>query len=166
MFGESMDSLDLQEVAARCDLPVRLIRYVLDHKVLPGTPPEKNLHERGKPRSVTEFEAFVIAIAAYLLDAGVRRANVVRAMRELVEMKGTLQLGLGDAPLPSVMAFRKPARLRLGADGGVRSVSLSAAELPGPTVTPGDAAVVIVDVDLAAIRDRLFPKPKRSAHGA
>jgi len=154
-----MCSLGLQEIAARCTLPIRLIRYVLDHKVLPGTPYVQKPNERGKPREVNELEAFAIAIAAYLLDAGVRRTNVARSMRNLMELKGKLQRGLGDEPLATIKAMKTSSRLRIGADGRVIAISLGGVELSGPSVNAATPdGVVSVDVDLGAIRDRLFPK--------
>ena len=75
--------MDLISIARATGLPLRRLRYVLDHRVLPGA--EKSSRGHRVTRSFTGFEAFGIACAAALLHAGVRRPLVQRCMRELVK---------------------------------------------------------------------------------
>jgi hypothetical protein len=75
--------MTLPEIAERIGVPLRTIRYALDHEVLPGRPEPTKLYSRGSPRTYTESEAFGIAIAAVLLHGGLRRNNVKVCLGEL-----------------------------------------------------------------------------------
>lgn len=70
--------MDLAEISERTRLPLRRLRYVLDHGVLPG--PRGKGQGRGTPRDVSEFEAFGLATAALMMEAGLRRSLVARCM--------------------------------------------------------------------------------------
>ncbi len=65
--------MDLAAIHDRTGLPTRLLRYVLDHGVLPGSRAPAPGRGRGTARRFTDFEAFGIACAALMLRAGVRR---------------------------------------------------------------------------------------------
>jgi hypothetical protein len=68
----------LAEIAERSGLTRRQLRYVLEHRVLPGA--EQTGQGRGCERAFTEFSAFGIACAALLFKAGLRRRAVQRCM--------------------------------------------------------------------------------------
>lgn len=161
-----MESFDLQAIAVRCGLPIRIVRYVLDYSILPGTPYVKKSDERGKPRTLTCLEAFSVAIAAHLLNAGIKRANIATAMAEIVSMKGVLQEGVGDDPLETILAMSKRSILCIDGHGRIASVSLGDASLSGPAYRGKGASnhgkIVAIEVNLASIRDRLFPAFKKS----
>lgn len=65
---------DLAEIAERSGIAVRKLRYVLDQALLPGG----NVASRGRgtARSFTPFEAFGIATAAVMLEAGLKRSLI------------------------------------------------------------------------------------------
>lgn len=72
---------DLQTIAHKLDLPVRKVRYVVDHRVMPG------FENVGKGQRITRqfepFSAFGVAISALLLDAGLRRDVVINVINRL-----------------------------------------------------------------------------------
>jgi hypothetical protein len=73
--------LDLAEIAARSGMPPRKLRYVLDHDLLPSD--RTWSRGRGSARLFTPPEAFVIALAARMLDAGLKRATVRESLASL-----------------------------------------------------------------------------------
>ena len=75
--------LDIQTIAAKTRIPVRKIRYVLDHHLLPGTRIKTDAERVGHPRSFTDVEGFGIACAAALLVCGVKRDAVIEFMKIL-----------------------------------------------------------------------------------
>src|SRR2546429_7926187 len=78
--------MDLAELATRTGLPPRRLRYVLDHRVLPGM---KDWGEgRGIPRVFTTFESFGIALAALLLECGLIRGLVASCLLKAAERFG------------------------------------------------------------------------------
>jgi hypothetical protein len=153
--------VELMTIARKCGLPIRLVRYVLDHPVLPGSSPTQAKNERGQPRSFSEVEAFAIAIAGHLLRAGIKRPNVACALKELIELKYTFQVGLPDAALGTIQVWYKPSVMRVGLEGHLISVSLAGVVAPGPHAKANRSGVVSIDVDLAVIRMQLFPKKTR-----
>jgi hypothetical protein len=80
-------NLDLQTIAVLTRLPVRKIRYVLDHRLLPGLRVEGQPDLVGRARILTDLEAFAVACAAILLESGARKEAVV-----------TLTTGLSEFP--------------------------------------------------------------------
>ena len=77
--------LDIQTIAAKTRIPVRKIRYVLDHHLLPGTRIKTDAERVGHPRSFTDVEGFGIACAAALLVCGVKRDAVIEFMEILCD---------------------------------------------------------------------------------
>jgi len=63
--------IDMAELSARSGVPVRKLRYVFDHGVLPGV--VGVAPGQGIPRTLTKFEGFAIALGARLLDTGLTR---------------------------------------------------------------------------------------------
>lgn len=70
--------MDTAELTIRTGVPIRKLRYVLDHRILPGLEGVASGH--GVPRTFTPFEGFAIALAARLLDAGVTRKLIAAAL--------------------------------------------------------------------------------------
>lgn len=70
--------MDMADLAARTGVPVRRLRYVFDHRVLPGLRDTSAGH--GVPRTFTAFEGFGIALSARLLDAGLTRKVVAAVL--------------------------------------------------------------------------------------
>jgi hypothetical protein len=78
--------MDIDVIARRIRLPPRKVRYVLDHGLLPGTRGTLQADLRGRPRTFTPLEAFFVACAALLLEAGVKRGSVWQLMDRIVAM--------------------------------------------------------------------------------
>ncbi|WP_020475871.1 hypothetical protein [Zavarzinella formosa] len=70
--------MDMAELAKRTGLPVRKLRYISDHRVLPGLRGIQAGH--GVARTFTNLEGFAIALAARLLDSGLSRKLVTSAL--------------------------------------------------------------------------------------
>jgi hypothetical protein len=88
--------MDMADLAARTGLPVRKLRYVFDHRVLPGLRDAPVGH--GVPRTFTEFEGFGIALAARLLGAGLARKVVAAVLNAACRPTGPTRAP-ADAPL-------------------------------------------------------------------
>src|SRR5829696_6487142 len=73
--------VDLDQISSTTSLPIRRLRYVLEHRVLPGA--ERRSRGHRVTRHFTPFEAFGIACAAALLDVGLRRPVVTSIVRWL-----------------------------------------------------------------------------------
>jgi hypothetical protein len=100
---------DLAEIAQVSGVPLRKLRYVLDHHLLPGA--QDASRGRGATRSFTPFEAFALVVAALMLQAGLRRALVRDCMAALARRPGR---DLDQIPLYKAFAHGEPARLELG----------------------------------------------------
>ncbi|MBA4191497.1 MAG: hypothetical protein C0467_26255 [Planctomycetaceae bacterium] len=97
--------MDMAELSARTQLPVRKLRYVFDHGVLPGAQPDSP--GQGIPRTFTDFEGFGIALAARLLDAGLTRKLVAACI-----------LKSGESPRRSARINEVPLYLVFAAAAG------------------------------------------------
>lgn len=75
MTPEAVAPMDLQELAQCTGLPLRKLRYVLDHQLLPGLTFEVAENEAGRPRRLAMDVAFGVACVASLLDGGVQRST-------------------------------------------------------------------------------------------
>lgn len=75
--------MDIHTIAKRTRLPTRKIRYVLDHRLLPGMRVKTDADRLGHPRSFTDLEGFGIACAATLLVGGVKRDAAFHFMESL-----------------------------------------------------------------------------------
>ena len=127
---EESSTLDLTLIADRSGIAVRKLRYVLDHGLLPGG--KTASRGRGAARSFTPFEAFAIATAALMLEAGLKRALVRDCLAALVGAPGAK---IGDVPMYRAFAADGTARLEVGDWEHVRL--LGTGRLPGSTFDTG-----------------------------
>lgn len=116
--------MDVAELAARTDVPVRRLRYAIDHRVLPGMRHASPGH--GVPRTFTEFEGFALALAALLLASGLTRKLVIALLSVTTRPVGPARART-DVPLHQVF-LRALGTLEVG-DG--RQVRVTAARRPG-----------------------------------
>ena len=70
--------MDIASLAKISGLPIRTLRYVLEHHVLPNS--ERASKGRRVTRSFSGFECFGIAIAAALIEGGQRRSVVAECL--------------------------------------------------------------------------------------
>jgi hypothetical protein len=128
--------MDVAEIARRTALPVRAVRYVLDHQVLSGLNRRRRLDRAGRPRDFAALD--VVAAAAALFFGGVRRQLITDIFTSL-------------SAIPWRFAVGNPA----GSDeagGGGRSVLeiLCLAEGGGGGATVlsvGDGAAIRINTD-------------------
>ena len=154
--------MELQTIASKSGLPVRIIRYVLDHKVLHDGPVAQILGAKGQPRTLTEFEAFAVVIAGTLIEAGLRRGHVAQYMGLLLKVRFTLIRGLSDDVIGAVLATKYPATAQF-ANGSMVRITHNGNDT-GWLPTPKKAGVepeFVIEVNLATLRDRLIRKEKR-----
>ena len=151
--------MNLFAIARATEIPIRTLRYVLEHRVLPGT--ERASRGHRVTRQFTVFEAFGIACAAALLDAGVRRPSVTRCMRRLTSRRGAGS-SPSDMPLWRAFAAAGGAVIEVAGDVAVR-VSVGprrpAGEwthlVTGRRLSTTPDAVVRITLDASALRDAL-----------
>jgi len=75
--------MDIAELSTRVRLSTRMLRYVLDHRLLPGL--KKDFAEgRGVPRGFDETESYAIALAGLLLKAGLKRHLVEICIEQML----------------------------------------------------------------------------------
>ena len=129
--------MDLAELAARTGMPIRRLRYVVDHRVLPGL--RDTPAGQGVPRTVTDYEGFAIALAARLLGSGMTRKLVAAGLDAACRPPASTD-SPAEAPLCRAYAAAD-GRLEFG-DG--RYVRVVAPRSPGvgPAVDTGWLAVV------------------------
>lgn len=160
----NIGGMDIATLSARADLSNRQIRYVLDHKILPGT--RNASFGRGVPRGLADFEAFSVALAALLLDAGLKR-KVVAAFFDLVSEQPKQKLKDNMCPLQQAFKAGKTSSMQI-ADG--RFVRLAGTgnfrdnfdtgwrSLLDPRSVPAEADfLTMLQVDLAKLRHRITP---------
>jgi hypothetical protein len=80
-------NMELQTIAQRTQLPIRKLRYVLDHHMLPWLQVKIDERSVGQPRYFTDFEAFAVACAATLLVTGLKRETAVHFMERLLKVQ-------------------------------------------------------------------------------
>jgi hypothetical protein len=78
--------MNLSEISRRTGIAPRRLRYAIYHVLVPGV--ERADLGRGWERHFTAFEAFGIAVAAKLLESGVKREVVAAALEALVGRYG------------------------------------------------------------------------------
>jgi hypothetical protein len=100
---------DLARIAETSGLPLRKLRYVLDHKILPGG--DVKSRGRGAVRSLEPFEAFGVVVAAAMLGAGLKRALVRDCLALLCRETGR---DVGGVPLYRAFLGDGPSRLEVG----------------------------------------------------
>lgn len=149
--------MDLQTIAKKIRLPIRLVRYVVDHDVLPGGPVPRLLTAKGQPRSLSDVEAFAVAIAAVLLNAGIRRSTVKKYLLILSGLQITLIKGIGDHVLTAVFATRFQAIAQFAEGKAVRVIhhEKDSGWQPPFKSNSGEPRIMI-ELDIAALRDDLF----------
>src|SRR4051812_18707739 len=103
--------MDLVTLARRTRIDPRRLRYAIYHTLVPGV--GRVDVGRGSVRWFTEFEAFGIALAAMLHDAGMKRSLVADCVRALTALPGR-ERQAHDVPLYRAFTSRGPAHLLVG----------------------------------------------------
>ncbi|MFZ1009600.1 MAG: hypothetical protein WAN65_22360, partial [Candidatus Sulfotelmatobacter sp.] len=96
---------------------------------LPGTRVKTDRQRVGHPRSFTDFEGFSIAVAAALLDAGLRRDIIARffdAMTQIEWQRRTARRNRLIGPLEAAFSSSESSCLAKIADGRYLAVQIGA----------------------------------------
>jgi len=159
--------VDLQTLSQRTGIPIRRLRYCLDHNLVPGLRIEISANEAGRPRKFADDVGFGIACAATLIGAGYGRKTVAYFLKGLLETY--LHYEEGDRELALAAVLRRDdctARAELGDGVNVRVVF----HVPGCDtgcdtgwVCPGNPAPLVksyhpttyIGLDLSRIRDKV-----------
>jgi len=157
--------MDLMAIAQRTGIAPRQLRYAIYHTLMPGV---SQVHVgKGSPRSFTEFEAFGIALAAMLLDAGLKRDFVSECIKVLTRQygkhtalsqiplyrayfsQGTVHLDIGD---------RIYVRLRGCQNTGGTSPDTSWQRMDAGIMAPTNyEPIVLLSLNVTPLRDALKP---------
>lgn len=151
--------MDMAELADLTGVPARKLRYVFDHRVLPGSSGESP--GQGIPRTFTAFEGFGIALAAQMLNAGLTRQVVAACLAAACRRP---RASKADTPLHQAYTA-SAGRLEIG-DGrylklhAARRLGVAAALDTGwlpleddATVPAGYAPLVLVSVELGPLAE-------------
>jgi len=153
-------AVTLADISRRTGLTTRQLRYVLEHRVLPGR--QGTSRGRGCEREFTEFAAFGIACAAMLFRAGLRRAPVKRC----IEILCPVGRAFGEMPLyqafmasgEAVLEIADYQNLRLKSTGILRKHNLDTDWRQidtGAVLQAGYRPSVTVSIDVAKLREEL-----------
>lgn len=102
-------TFDLMTIARRTGLSPRTLRYVVYHTLLPGV--EQVGQGKGRLRAFTRPEAFGLAVAATLLEAGLKRGLVQDCMKPLVRTPP--EASSTASPLDRIWGARDPVRIEV-----------------------------------------------------
>lgn len=86
---QEIKKLDLAAIVERTDIPIRTLRYVIDHALVVGLRVESG--GRGNARSLPLFDATVLCSAAVLLESGHIQSRVRQMMCQYRGAKRTQQ---------------------------------------------------------------------------
>ncbi len=160
-------AMDLAAIHHATKLPLRKLRYVLDHGILPGMRSQTDRSRVGHPRSFGPLEGYSIALGATLLEAGLRRELVARFFDAVTEIEwetfGPRKRKL--SALESSFSLQAGSAVAEIADGryirliiGKRSKDWSDLESPRFDETKHTPCVVI-RVDMTSVRDQIRKIP-------
>ncbi len=155
--------MDLTEIHRQTKLSLRKLRYVLDHGILPGTRVKTDSSRVGHPRSFSPFEGYSIAVAAALLEAGLRRGLVARFFDAMTEIEWERPGPQRPKLVPLECSFRASVTPCVAeiADGRYLAVKIGRKEMPWADLqSPRFNRVryeprIVVTVDLARLRDEI-----------
>ncbi|MDB5345003.1 MAG: hypothetical protein JWP89_3380 [Schlesneria sp.] len=149
--------MDIKSLSERTGIPVRQIRYVLDHELAPHRTWFIDESAVGRARTFDEITGIIIACAVYLLDAGYKRDSI----RDLITTV--------SRPMPK--SLKNPLRLPIiaGAVMGTRSAKVQFADgrfvrwiidekvsdwyVSHAATQPGFVPKVTIEIDIGKIRD-------------
>lgn len=120
------DSDDLRRIATLTGLPLRKLRYVVDHELLPGMKFQIAANETGRPRRFGPDVAFGIACIATLLEGGLQSAAAYRFFDAILHLSipwGSRQEAWHGAEILSTFIDRGKSGQALLGDG--RNVRLN-----------------------------------------
>lgn len=153
-----MEEMDLRELSRRVHVPVRRLRYVLDHELVPNRHWFVADSEAGTPRKFDAITAVFIACAAFLLDVGYRRESIREFMKAVGQLYPEGRNPLRLPILANAMVSNADATIAIGDATHVRCTvgnQNSGWYRIGnkPTADKSYVPKVVIQVDLSQIRD-------------
>lgn len=152
--------MNIKTLSERIAIPVRKIRYVIDHDLVPESTWYVDEFTAGRARVFDESGAVFIACAAYLLNAGYKRDSV----RELLSAVGKIMpTGRNPLGLPIMELFltsQEAARVQFADGLYVRWLTAGGT---GEWIDPANPKAsqshlvpkVVVDLNFSEIRDQV-----------
>ncbi len=156
--------MDIAEIATRAGLRPRKLRYVLEHNMLPML--NRIAQGKGVTRDYDARQAFVLALAALLFEAGLRRDLVQEFLDHLNSVvTGKKSPGYGKL-LDAVFADDAVTHVEIADDANLRLVRKKATGegggrwvqiTTGAGIAKGYEPLVVVRVAVGLLRARLQP---------
>ncbi len=158
MFNETIDIKTLSE---RTGITVRLIRYVLDHELVPERTWMADEHAVGRARVFGQISGVFIAAAAYLLMAGYKRDGVRDLIAAISKPRPNSRNSLNLPVIGDLLVYGRSGRAQFADGRYVRWVVNEKAgdwmDSQAPSQLPPDwIPKVIVEINVGAIRDQVF----------
>ena len=155
--------MDLQTLSQRTEIPVRRLRYCLDHRLIPGLSVKISANEAGRPRKFHEDVGFGIACAATLVEVGFGRKTIREFLKGLLSIYLESPSGERELALTAVLTTSVDARAEFGDGLNVRLICPQLGH-DGRWRCPGNPAPLDVSyrpttyfgLDLGKIRDTVF----------
>lgn len=155
--------MDLQELSKRTGIPVRRLRYCVDHDLIPGLKINTPTGEVGRRRKFGKDAGFGIACAAVLIGRGFDRNTVRKFLKGLVSLNLHSKSGESAPALEGILNWGFSAQAELGDGVNVRLVC---PEIPYNSgwICPGNPAsldksyrpTTYIGLDLGQIRDKVY----------
>ena len=159
--------MDLNTLIDRTGLPRRLVRYVVDHDLVGFGKILSQGDAVGRARRFADDVGIGIALAAYMLQAGLKRDLVVRILETLPDIYFKEKDGSFDTPvLPSLIVRPIPATLEILDAKHVRFTSdvvghpwhseWWSLESHKPVSSPDSEGLLRIQIDFGKIRDQII----------
>lgn len=153
--------MDIKTLSERTSIPVRQLRYVLDHKLVPQQTWFVDECSVGRARAFDEINAIFIACAAYLLNAGYKRESVRDFLTATCNVMPEYKRNpLNYSQVRIVLAGNSAARVQFGDGRYLRWITSRGpgnwidTKVPGNTIATVSPKV-IVELNISEIRDRV-----------
>lgn len=154
-------TIDIKTLNARTGITVRLIRYVLDHELVPDRTWMADEHAVGRARVFGQISAVFIATAAYLLLAGYKRDGVRDLITAISKPRPNSRNSLNLPVIGDLLVYGRSGRAQFADGQYVRWVvnevtgdwvdSQSSSKIPADWIPK-----VTVEINISAIRDQIF----------
>ena len=106
--------LELSVLSERTGIPLRKLRYVVDHQLAPERSWSVIPDEIGHPRSFDTVSATFLVCSAFLLEAGCKRETVRQVMLSILTQVTGRRSDAASSPLVQKAMKSQPALLQIG----------------------------------------------------
>jgi hypothetical protein len=160
--------MDLHDLAARTNLPLRKLRYVIDHGLVPRLNLKLATSEVGRPRQLAQDAAFGVAWVAILLEGGMQRTTAKDFVAAILNLRINLKGGnfyrghellarfMGEGGTGrALLADGVHVRLRLTIHNQQHDTGWCERQT-GAALAAAYSPRLIVESDLTRLRDEIF----------